>query len=307
MRVGTELKAAGYTIGQGWDSSGSGTGLIAASNVQAIDAAAKQAAFVNIEVNNTTRLDTAARAKTVAAAVAAEIGTLANADGGLAARVTDFPQPVGTANTVGSSAYFARADHIHKERQATLDRITSLEARSAVVPADYGYITWSSDPHACGSSLMTPSLGVLYLQRLAIRTAGQLIANLHIGLQATGTLTSGQNFLALYDATTGTRLGVTADLTTALGTAGEIKAALTTPQTIAAAGFVYVGMVINGTVAPQFARSGSLVPGLGNILNTASTKRYGALGTTGTYTAAPASLTLSTINNSSNGPWVGLS
>jgi hypothetical protein len=307
-RVSTELAAAGFAVGNAWDSSGSGTSLTAVTNVQGIDAAAKGATWVHIENNLTTASDTAARAKAVQAVYGADARHLDNADGGYPARAgVDFPQTTGTSNTVGTSLSWARSDHVHKERQATLDRITTLEARSPTIPADYGYITWSSDPHACGSSLMTPSLGVLYFQRLAIRTAGQVITNLHIGLQATGTLTSGQNFLALYDATTGTRLGVTADLTTALGTAGEIKAALTAPQTIAAAGFVYVAMLINGTVAPQFARSGSLVPGLGNILGSTSAKRYGSMGTTGTYTAAPASITLSSINNSSNGPWIGLS
>jgi hypothetical protein len=307
-RVSTELTAAGFAVGNAWDSSGSGTSLTAVTNVQGLDAAAKGSTWIHIENNLTTANDTAARAKAVQAVYGADAKHLDNADGGYPARAgVDFPGTIGTANTVGTSLSWARSDHTHKERQATLDRITALEVRSAVQPGDVGYISWSSDPHGCGSSLMLPSLGVLYWQRLPIKVAGQIITNIHTGVQATGTLTSGQNFLALYDATTGARLGVTADLTTAFGTAGEIKAALTSPVTIAAAGWVYAALLVNGTAAPQFARSGSLVPGLGNAQSASSAKRYGSLGSTGTYTSAPASVTLTSINNSSNGPWLALS
>jgi hypothetical protein len=304
LRVGTELKAAGYTIGQGWDSSGSGTGLIAASNVQAIDAAAKQAAFVNIEVNNTTRLDTAARARTVAAAVAAEIGTLANADGGLAARVTDFPQPVGTANTVGSSVYFARADHIHKERQATLDRITLLENRGYPDPLDFGYISWSTDP-AEVSSLVTPTAGVLYLTRLPLRQASSLIGNIHLGVGVAGSgLTAGQCFVALFNASTGARLGVSADISGGLAV-GETTHVITGGATVAGPVYVYLGVLLNGTTMPQLARGGPSISGLSNARTTASSKRFAQYGTA--QTAMPSSITLASMTNTVNAPWLAVS
>lgn len=305
-RVSTELAAAGFAVGNAWDSSGSGTSLTAVTNVQGIDAAAKGATWIHIENNLTTAGDTAARAKAVQAVYGADARHLDNADGGFPARAgVDFPQSIGTGNTVGTALSWARSDHIHKERQATLDRITAVENRASVMPGDVGYVSWSSDPHACGSSLMQPTTGVLYPQRLPIKVAGQIITNIHVGIQATGTLTSGQNFLALYDAVTGTRLGVTADLTTAFGTAGEIKAALTAPVTIASAGWVYAALLVNGSAAPQFARSGSLVPGLGNAQSASSAKRYGSLGSA--QVATPTTITLTSIANSSNGVWIGLS
>lgn len=52
------------------------------------------------------------------------------------APVGTFPSAVGSVNTVGTSVYAAHADHIHKERQATLDRITALEAPAAVTLTD---------------------------------------------------------------------------------------------------------------------------------------------------------------------------
>jgi hypothetical protein len=306
LRVGTELKAAGYTIGQGWDSSGSGTGLIAATNVQAIDAAAKQAAFINIEVNNTTRQDTAARTRTAAAAVAAEIGTLANADGGLPARAgTDFPQQVGSANTVGTSAYFARADHIHKDNPTTIARIVAVEGRSVPQPADFGYVAWATDPAGIATAV-TPTAGVLYLWKIPIRTAGQLISALHLGVSVVGSgLTASQCFMALFDPSTGTRLGITADLSGALGTVGETTHNLTAGATIATAGFVYAGLLLNGTTMPQLARGGPNISGLGNAKTTASSKRIAQYGSA--QTAMPSSITLASMVNTANAPWMALS
>jgi len=305
VRVGTELKAAGYTIGQGWDSSGSGTGLIAASNVQAADAAAKQAAFVNVEVNATTRGDTAARAKTTAAVVAAEIGTLANADGALAARVAlDFPQTIGTANTVGSSPYAARVDHVHKERQATLDRITALENRGYPDPLDFGYLTWGTDP-AEASSLVTPTAGVLYLCRVPLRQASSLVGNVHMGVGVAGSgLTSGQCFVALFNASTGARLGVSADISGGLAV-GETTHVITGGATVVGPVYVYVGVLLNGTTMPQLARGGPSISGLGNAKTTASSKRWAQYGTA--QTAMPSSITLSSMTNTANAPWFALS
>jgi hypothetical protein len=48
---------------------------------------------------------------------------------------SQFPATIGTSNTVGTGTVSARYDHIHRERQATLDRITALEA-PAVALAD---------------------------------------------------------------------------------------------------------------------------------------------------------------------------
>lgn len=305
LRVGTELKAAGYTIGQGWDSSGSGTGLIAASNVQAADAAAKLAAFVNIEVNATTRGDTAARAKTVAAAVAAEIGTLANADGALAARLAvDFPQQVGSANTVGTSPYSARVDHVHKDNPTTLTRITNLEAMNVPAPIDFGYLSWATDP-AEVSGLVTPTAGVLYLTRVPLRQASATLSNLHLGVGVAGSgLTSGQCFVGIFNASTGARLGVSADISGALAV-GETTHAITSPPVIAGPAYVYVGVLLNGTTMPQLARGGPTISGLGNAKTTVSSKRFAQYGTA--QTAMPSSITLASMTNTANAPWFGVS
>lgn len=131
-RVAAELaNVNGFTVGRYWDSSGSGTGLGATTNVVGQDSATRGTTFIHIENNNTVRTSAANRALAVAAVVQAQPEALYLADAPqLAAAVTgQFPATIGTANTVGTSPYAARADHIHRERQATLDRITVLEGK----------------------------------------------------------------------------------------------------------------------------------------------------------------------------------
>jgi hypothetical protein len=305
-RVSTELAAAGFTVGNAWDSSGSGTSLTAVTNVQGIDAAAKGATWIHIENNLTTAGDTATRAKAVQAVYGADARHLDNADGGYPARAgVDFPQTIGTANTVGTALSWARTDHVHRERQATLDRITVLETRSAPQPADFGYVSWSGDPAAV-SAAVTITAGVLYLWKLPIRTAGQVLTNLHTGVFVAGSgMTAAQCFGAFFDATTGARLAITADLSGAFGAVGETTHAMTTPPTIASPGFVYAGLLVNGTTPPQLARGGPNITGLGNSRLAVSAKRMAQYGSG--QTAMPSSITLASMVNTANAPWFGVS
>lgn len=304
-RVSTELAAAGFAVGNAWDSSGSSTSLTAVTNVQGLDAAAKGSTWIHIENNLTTANDTAARAKAVQAVFGADARHLDNADGGYPARAgLDFPQSLGTANTVGTSLSWARSDHIHKERQATLDRITALESRGYPDPQDFGYLTWVTDP-AEVSSLVTPTAGVLYLVRVPMRQASAALSNLHLGVGVAGSgLTAGQCFVAAFNATTGARLAVSADISGALAV-GETTHALTSPPTVTGPVYVYLGLLLNGTTMPQLARGGPSVSGLGNAKTTTSSKRFAQYGTA--QTAMPSSITLSSMVNTANTPWFGAS
>lgn len=130
-RIAEELGDGGFSVGRGWDSSGSETGLIGLTNVQGDDAADKGVTWTHVEVNATTRGNAATRAATVDAVVAAapeEAGpTVMLAD----TRPGQYPNAVGSVNTVGDSEVAARSDHIHAERAATLTRIDAVEATTA--------------------------------------------------------------------------------------------------------------------------------------------------------------------------------
>lgn len=132
-RVSQELTSAGFTVGNGWDSSGSGSGLTATTNVQGLDAAAKNTTWIHVTANATNRGSTDTRRLTTQSVIAAQTEGLAYADGALAFGPT-APSSIGTANTAGTSAFPAHADHVHAERQATLDRISALETLTAPLP-----------------------------------------------------------------------------------------------------------------------------------------------------------------------------
>lgn len=155
-RVSQELTSAGFAVGNAWDSSGSGTSLTAVTNVQGIDAAAKNTVWIHVENNATVRGSVDTRNLAVQSVVAAETQDLAFADNStpLASGVSgQFPSTIGTANTAGTSAFASRSDHIHKERQATLDRITALETLTS--PAPRGRVASQNFPSAGPSNITT--------------------------------------------------------------------------------------------------------------------------------------------------------
>lgn len=125
-RVSQELISAGFSVGNAWDSSGSGSGLTATSNVQGLDAASKATTWIHVTTNLTTRSSTDARKLTATAVTAAETEILAFADGALAFG-SGNPVAIGSANAAGTSAFPARLDHVHADNPATLTRITNAE------------------------------------------------------------------------------------------------------------------------------------------------------------------------------------
>ena len=157
--------------------------------------------------------------------------------------------------------------------------------------ADVGFIAWNYDPVAVFSNSI-PAAGALQMCRIKIPKA-VTITNLYLSVVTAGaTLTSGQNFAALFDVNRN-RLGVTADQTTAWASTGLKTMALTTPQAVAA-GEYFVGFYANGTTRPAFARANAadVVNGILSLANA----RWAA-SSTGLTTAMPnpaAALTLST-------------
>lgn len=196
------------------------------------------------------------------------------------------------------------ADRLNHLEQGLSDTsVTAFNAAAAGLPSDYGYVSWSSDPAAIHSAIALTS-GVLYLQRIPIRTPNTLISAVHFGLATTGTLTSGRNFAALYDST-GVLLSASADLTAGLAAAGEIVATLLVAQTIAAIGYVYAAVLINGTAMPTVSRGGPATAGVGNAKTTVSTKRFAQYGTA--QIVAPTPLTLTSLADTTSPPWMALS
>lgn len=171
-------------------------------------------------------------------------------------------------------------------------------------PSDQNLTTWAFDP-ANASSASNPTGGVVNLVQLILRTAAT-INNIIVEVATAGSvLTSGQNFLGLYDSS-GTRQGVTADQTTAWASTGIMTTALVTPYA-AAAGKYFVAILSNGTTTPQFARATGIT-GTSGLVNTGlavSTARFGLNGSA--QTSLPSSITMSSNTFASTAFWAGLS
>lgn len=159
---------------------------------------------------------------------------------------------------------------------------------------------WAFDPSVAAGTFLTTA-GVLYLTKV-ILPAAQTITNGLIALTtAGGTLTSAQNWIALYTAT-GTRVAVSADQSTAFATAGLITAAFTSPYA-AAAGAYYLGVLCNGGTAVTLASGSALKPGnvaIGNAGLATATSRYLTSGTGATVTPATVTMASASGNVAAN-------
>lgn len=175
----------------------------------------------------------------------------------------------------------------------------------APLAEDQGVPAWTYDPAMAlqggtGLPLNTVQLCKVILRRTAT------ITNVVVLIQTAGaTLTAGQNFAGLYNAS-GTLLSATADQATAWSTGGVgLKTmALTTQQVNLPAGTYYVALLANGTTAPQPARITGLNSSMLNLGLTAATARY-ATGPTGT--TLPASITMASNAFSATAYWAAVS
>jgi hypothetical protein len=165
--------------------------------------------------------------------------------------------------------------------------LSGAMAPQLVVPSDMGYAAWGYDP-AMVTGSTTPTSGTLQILRINLKQA-QAISKILLYVNTAGTtLTSGQNFAGLYDST-GARLDLTADQTTAWGSAGLKTMALVGGSVTRAAGDYYVIFVSNATTTPAFGRTGTLNATLYNGNGAAATYRF-ATGSTG-QTTLPSSIT----------------
>lgn len=170
-------------------------------------------------------------------------------------------------------------------------------------PAKHNLITWTQDPRTLRSTGDTITGGVVYLAKLDIANRATIVSNILVGVITAGaTLTSGQNFVGLYNSS-GTLLATSADQTTAWGTVG-LKTAAITPQTLAV-GSYYVAILSNGTTRPVFATGAG--HGQDSITNAGLTTGTAAFLTSGTgQTTLPASITLSSGSQNSGARWAAL-
>lgn len=193
-------------------------------------------------------------------------GATANIDA-TAADIT----PVGTAYTAGATGKLADAGHVHPDPDP--------------LPADFGWLAWSSDPGAASSSVALTT-GVITLIEVFLRVTATITNIIAQVVTAGSGLVASQSFAGLYDSG-GTQRGVTADQATNWATATARVMALTSPYSNAPPGKYYVALVSNGTTPPSF-RSSAPSGVLANAGLAAASLRFS---TNGTGTTLPGSIT----------------
>lgn len=165
-----------------------------------------------------------------------------------------------------------------------------------------GYLAWNFDQAKCQGSTVPAANGTVNVMKLWTPRALTSVTNVHLHVGTAGaTLTSGQNFAALY---TGAKalVGTTADQTTAWGSAGMKTMALSGGPYTLQAGFFYVAMFSNATTRPALARISNFV--VNNGLLSAANARW-ATADTGRTTSMPA--TLGAFTASTLSFWAGIS
>lgn len=170
-------------------------------------------------------------------------------------------------------------------------------------PEDVGLLAWNFDIMNCESQL-TFNSGRLEAQRIRIgRTATCTGAVVAVGV-AGSSLTVGQNLVALCD-TTGDRLALSEDQTTAFGSTGIKQAAWTAPITVTP-GDYYVFVLSVGSTAVSLRRADNTYST--NVLKTTPIASLRGIRGTGTgSTSIPDPVDIAANMQATGTPvWVGL-
>jgi hypothetical protein len=132
-----------------------------------------------------------------------------------------------------------------------------------IMPEDNGLIAWSSNPSVTSSSQKLAS-GNLYLTLMYIPKT--VVSNISIWINTAGaSLTTGENFIGIYDPVSTNLFATSVDATTAFETANDVTVPLSSPYQIPSAGLYYIGILSNGTTGPTLARGAAApVPNIGN-------------------------------------------
>jgi hypothetical protein len=169
------------------------------------------------------------------------------------------------------------------------------------VPADASLVTWAFPPWA-SSSAGPGNSGFTYYMRVKIPAAATVTGVRLYQTAAGATLTSGQCLAGLYDSS-GNRVAVSADQSTAWGTGSQAnKDAPFTSQYSAAAGYYWIALLFNGTTGPSWpkgAPSGAANAGW-------SAAPFPVLISGSGQTSLPASVTLTSLSTTVSAFWASL-
>lgn len=162
------------------------------------------------------------------------------------------------------------------------------------------YLAWNADPATI--STFTPTSGTAYVAGVRVR---QKINVGHVSFSVAGTaaasVTSSQNFVALYDAS-GTRLAQTATDSSFGSTFAMVSIALAAG--VINPGYYWVAFLMNASTMPVLARIGGVSGALTNAGLSNANSRAATIGTG--QTSLGSTITPSSLTQTSQVPWVAL-
>ncbi|MFI5686794.1 phage tail protein [Streptomyces sp. NPDC051636] len=180
-------------------------------------------------------------------------------------------------------------------------------------PADHGLLAWAFDPALAQSTGLYPGSGPIRVTAVNLRTAATVNRIVWFATGYAGGLTTG-SWAAIYNSS-GTRVAATGDMSTATYEPAEVHneggATISSPLTAAysaAAGLYYVAwrLQYNTTTGdgPMMlaAESGAGAPP--NVFGYSAVRRFGVYSTGAA--SAPASITVSAMENGANRFWAAL-
>lgn len=125
-----------------------------------------------------------------------------------------------------------------------------------ITPADLGFLTWTVNPVCCGIGGVSPSAGIVYLNRIPV-TEPILASSISLFCDVIATAELANMFVGIY-AMDGTRLATSADISGAHEvSAGWKTHALVTPITLQPGNY-FIGIVVGtqGATPLKLGRSG---------------------------------------------------
>jgi hypothetical protein len=166
-------------------------------------------------------------------------------------------------------------------------------------PQDFGVLGWTVDPITATVS-GRPDTGRVYLARFRCTQSGSC-GHINYSIYGTGSgLTSGDNFLGIYDtgqttAGSATLIGQTADQTTNFASENNYTVAITSPPALVAGQDYFIAILSVGTTPPTFPSMNWLFIGQINLGLSGLSTRVGRYATTG-QTSLPLAITAANIS-----------
>jgi hypothetical protein len=225
--------------------------------------------------------------------------TMANAEIGRCTAVAGDVLTIVRAQEGTSARSIVAGDQIMAG--VTAGTLMQVRRTHGILPEDAGYAAWTMHPSGI-SATQSMTSGTVYVIKLFLAGTGITKITNIVMFHGTGSgLTAGQNFAGLYNSS-GSLLASTADQSTNWATQGQHTMALSSPQDVTGASWVWIAYLGKGTTPPVLHRGSNQTSA--NLTGSTGTNMLFASANTG-QSSLPG--TLGTLTAVNSWPFVGVS